>query len=145
VSPQLLDLFEKYTAASSPDVPYFEEYVPIFQEQLESFSKVYLVIDALDEAQNDSLARDLTRTIEGISSALNIFCTSREMRSPLVSSFPEKLIEIKATKEDLQQYIQSRITTSGRLGQLCQRFPTGSNVSLSTKISDALDKSASGK
>ena len=79
-----------------------------------SFSKVYLVIDALDECAE--CTRDILFTeLRKMKPHMNIFITSRHTFSDYYDSERALRLEIEADVSDIRHYLEARITESGIL------------------------------
>ena len=94
--------------------PQEEDLQRVLLEVCETFPKVFLVIDALDECnaitQRPSLLRAL-RTLR--SSGTRLFITSRPSADDITGAFSESTqIAIKAQKTEIQRYLQARIENS---------------------------------
>ncbi|CAG9941180.1 unnamed protein product [Clonostachys rosea f. rosea IK726] len=113
--PQQLDeLYETHRKSRTrPSVPELSELVQI---ALGSFSRAFVIVDALDECHNSDVSRD--RFLNAIldmqaSTGVNIFLTSRaipEIEKVLCEERGAFKLEIVAQQDDLQRYILGRIS-----------------------------------
>ncbi|KAJ6524804.1 hypothetical protein B0H19DRAFT_1042750, partial [Mycena capillaripes] len=107
--------------------PCLEEVINILRSSLKEFSKVFVIIDAMDEYPNESptFQREilLQHLVEmGINVSLMI--TSRPNISPEPSFFPNlEILHIQAAPEDIQRYINAQIKLSPQLRRHIQKKP----------------------
>ncbi|KAJ6542334.1 ankyrin repeat-containing domain protein [Mycena vulgaris] len=108
-------------------VPSLEEVVNVLRSSLEEFSKVFVIVDALDEYPNESptFQREiLLQYLAEMGSNVNLMITSRPNISPESSSLPNlETLDIQAAPEDIQAYINAQIKLSPRLSKHVQRQP----------------------
>jgi hypothetical protein len=94
--------------------PTLQEFRKAFQLEIENYSRVYIVIDALDECLERDRAYLITQ-LQSMGSIVSLMVTSR----PLISM--EKLFEaatrldICADNDDVRKYIGGRISRDNRL------------------------------
>ncbi|KAJ7303833.1 ankyrin repeat-containing domain protein, partial [Mycena albidolilacea] len=96
-------------------MPSLEEVVHMLSSSLKELSKVFIIVDAVDEYPE--LQRGiLLKHLAAIGSNVNLMITSRPNISLKLFSFPNlETLDIHATKEDLQRYIDAQIDSSPRL------------------------------
>ncbi|KAL8884266.1 MAG: hypothetical protein Q9192_006886, partial [Flavoplaca navasiana] len=114
--------------------PNCAEILKIFDEIVQDFNTVYLVIDALDEI-SETNQRILLKQAEALSGNTRLLVTTRHADN-IVNRFRNcPKTEIRATDMDLTKYIFSRIAIENRLecmvrddpsleNQLCERVTT---------------------
>jgi hypothetical protein len=86
------------------------------------YSKVYFVIDALDEYP-ELLRHKLLKYLVGFQPKLNLLLTSRPHVEP-ETYFPNTpSLEIRATGEDIRRYVEAQIQDSPRLIKHVQSHP----------------------
>ncbi|KAF7328204.1 ANK-REP-REGION domain-containing protein [Mycena venus] len=103
--------------------PSLEEVVEVLHSSLKEFSKVFVIVDAMDEYSNESptFQREiLLQHLAEISSNVNLLITSRPNISPEPSSFPN--LE-RLAQEDIQGYIDAQIKLSPLLRRHVQKQP----------------------
>jgi DNA replication protein DnaC len=86
------------------------------------FQRVFILVDALDECNTDSM-RDLLSTLFALRSecSINILATSRDIPT-INSQFRDAcVLEIRATDEDVQDFVRGR---SDRLSNIVHNDPT---------------------
>ncbi|KAK4248955.1 hypothetical protein C7999DRAFT_39939 [Corynascus novoguineensis] len=102
-------LYDKHKGRTRPS---FDELARVLQTVANLFSRVFIVVDALDECQlsDGSRSKFLTEifALQNKTGA-NIFATSRFIRD-VTERFKDKLtLEIRAQPEDVQRYINGNI------------------------------------
>ncbi|KAI9704650.1 MAG: hypothetical protein M1820_005398 [Bogoriella megaspora] len=104
--------------------PQLDEILQLLFSETQRYSRVYIIIDALDEINSrhaDRLLQEL-RTFQPI---VRLLITSRfgvEEDSALFES--AETLRIKASKQDLQEYIDGRIEKETRLRNSVKKDPT---------------------
>jgi hypothetical protein len=96
--------------------PTFEELRQALQVEMKTFTKVFILVDALDECAetNDTRAKLLT-VLESFASIANILVTSRDLASIARHFCSTKRLDIHADDQDVRRYIESRIPHEPRL------------------------------
>jgi hypothetical protein len=117
--------------------PLLEEVADVLSSSLKEFSKVFVIVDAMDEYPE--LQRDiLLRHLAAMGSNVNLMITSRPNISLEPFSFPGlKTLDIQATPEDIREYINAQIYSS-RLSQHVKDLPK-LQEEIHTKIIGAVD------
>lgn len=103
--------------------PKFEELYTALVATFKSFSRVFLVFDALDECHQSNQRRELLPFFHRMEkSGANIFITSRQYPEDIRESFRDvPKIEISARKEDIEAHIRYKIEENGRAKRLIQQ------------------------
>ncbi|MCJ1240086.1 hypothetical protein MMC14_008086 [Varicellaria rhodocarpa] len=85
-----------------------EEIVHVLHVVLSRFSRVFMVIDALDECSDLSILLDQVRELQSLH-AVNLVVTSRHVPN-IMDRFPNAIhLEICASEADIQTYVASQI------------------------------------
>ncbi|KAJ7445363.1 hypothetical protein B0H11DRAFT_2249497 [Mycena galericulata] len=116
--------------------PSLEEVVKVLHSSLKEFSKVFVIIDALDEYPEDQRFILLKHLVEqmGLNLNVNLMVTSRP-HVPAGPSLPNvETLEIGAMPEDIQRFVNAQIDSSTRLSKHVQRQPN-LRESIHSKIS----------
>ncbi|KAL9629558.1 MAG: hypothetical protein Q9204_005200 [Flavoplaca sp. TL-2023a] len=128
----LVDVHESHSKLNTR--PNCTEISKVFDEIVQDFNTVYLVIDALDES-SETNRKILLKQAEALSGNTRLLVTTRHADN-IVNRFRNcPKIEIRATNVDLTRYVSSRIATENRLesmvrtdpsleNQLCERVTT---------------------
>ena len=128
----LVDVHESHSKLNTR--PNCADILKVFDEIVQDFNTVYLVIDALDES-SESNQRILLKQAEALSGNTRLLVTTRHADN-IVNRFRNcPKIEIRATDMDLTKYVSSRIAFENRLecmvrddpsleNRLCERVTT---------------------
>jgi len=97
--------------------PAHEELMKTLQLEIATYTKVFIIVDALDEF----LERDqvyLMTELKSLSGAINLMVTSRPL--PLIEEYlrDAEHLDIRAKDEDIKNYIEDRIQYGPRLARL---------------------------
>lgn len=109
------NLYDRHKAKRTR--PSLGEILTVLQSVTMIYSRIFIIVDALDECQASSgcRARFISELFNlQIRNGANIFATSRinpEIRETFKGS---KEVEIRAHDEDVQRYLDSQIAQSGR-------------------------------
>ena len=106
---EVLDLYEKH--ARNKTRPTLDELARLLVQEVKTCSAVFVVIDALDECpESGNIRATLLKIIQGLPSHTRVVVTSRY--SPTIldrfEDIPHIVVEIRATEEDVKQYVQAR-------------------------------------
>jgi hypothetical protein len=89
--------------------PRLAQFVEALQSAIGMFSKVFAVVDALDECSDETRA-GLLKELQFLSNTTSLLVTSRN-HAPIPRDFHGiKQLDIRATVEDVDTYIQDRIS-----------------------------------
>ena len=117
--------------------PTFAEYVNLLDAALSQYSKVYVVVDALDECSEEAQTRRiLLETLQKLPADLCLFVTSRDIPSIQQQLGTASRIDIKASDEDIEKYVEDRISHTERLAKYTAKDAT---------LKDTIKKSISSK
>jgi hypothetical protein len=120
VSPSAQKLYQKHQKQRTR--PSLEEVRDIFRTTVSEYSKVFIIVDALDEYP-ESHRSILLDTLAAMGGAVSLMLTSRPNISP-ESFFPTaSVLEIRAKEEDIRRYIDAHIRASSRLSKHVQARP----------------------
>jgi Cdc6-like AAA superfamily ATPase len=105
--------------------PSLEDYSTLLRSEVERYSTVYVVIDALDECSNRDDARLLLLTeLRKLQPKLRLLVTSRSYISDMHRLFPNTgRLEIWAAEEDIKQYLAVKISRERRLNDHVEADP----------------------
>ncbi|KAJ7445350.1 hypothetical protein B0H11DRAFT_431348 [Mycena galericulata] len=105
--------------------PSLEEVVNVLRSSLKEFSKVFIVIDAIDEYPEDQrfiLLKHLAEQM-GLSLSVNLLVTSRP-HVPAGPTLPNvETLEIGAMPEDIQKFVNAQIDLSSHLSKHIRKQP----------------------
>jgi hypothetical protein len=99
--------------------PTLQEFTKEFQLRTKRYSRVFIVIDALDECLERDRAYLITQ-LQALSSTVSLMVTSRPLTSIKRLFKGATSLNICADDEDVRRYIAGRINRDSRLGVLLQ-------------------------
>ena len=103
--------------------PDFRELADAFRTELERFSKIFIIVDALDETLESGDIR-MTLLPELQSRPINLLVTSRHDPTIKKQFSEAQLCEIYATDEDMRSYISKRMGQERRLSRQIMSVPS---------------------
>jgi hypothetical protein len=95
--------------------PSLKEIHAVLHSAIIEWSKVYVVVDALDEYPEDQ-RRILLEQLASVGAAVSFMLTSRP-HIFLDASLPTDTLEIRAGSEDIERYVDAQIRLSSRLSK----------------------------
>ena len=113
--PLIQAMFDKHRARGSR--PRLTEIFSCFQDVASTFSRIYIVVDALDEC-TEEIREELITTLNGLPPNVSILVTSRPI-DIIGSDLQEPTrLDISADQDDIVKYVQDRVQSSSRLRKL---------------------------
>ena len=107
------NLFMSFTTIKVP-VQHWE-LTTALKSEIGAYSKVFIVIDALDECPKDNGTRlNLLKTLRSLVGTVNLMVTSRDLSSIAREFQGMKRLEIRAHDQDVRRYIEGRIARAPR-------------------------------
>lgn len=104
--------------------PSISDYAQLLQATVQSYNRVYFVIDALDEcSEANGTRKDLLVEVQRLKPAVNILITSRDIPSIERMLQDAARIEIRASDEDIKNYVEDRISGSERIASYIKKSP----------------------
>jgi hypothetical protein len=94
--------------------PTLDEYTHVFNSEIGTYSKVFIVVDALDECPDDGTRAHLLEELQSLSGIVNLLVTSRELSSIAQHFEGTNRLNIRATDQDVRKYIEARIASVPR-------------------------------
>ena len=105
-------LYDKHN--SKADYPSLEELTVALRMEVGRYSKVFIIVDALDEL-DEHKREPLIKGIQSLSNTVKLMVTSRPL--PLIETISGGAIsmQISASEDDVRAYIQNRMKQERRL------------------------------
>jgi NACHT domain len=124
VSDEFTTLYQRHIEKKTR--PSLTEFSRLLQSQLSVFSKVFVVLDALDECPERNGTRDdLLSELQKLQPTLRLLVTARPNITPAEHGFNDaSLLEIQASDKDIERYVQARIDKEVRLKRHVKADPT---------------------
>jgi hypothetical protein len=88
--------------------PTLEQILEAFRLATGTFSKVFVVVDALDEC-SDTTRAELLTALRSLANPINLLVTSRDLASIAQEFRGTKHLDIRANDQDVRRYIEGRI------------------------------------
>lgn len=138
-------LYDKHNAVSPATRPRIKEFDNVLLQQVKTFKKVYIIVDALDECREDDgetqIRSRLLQSLNCLRPWVNILITSRDVSLESIgmdSDIPVVAWTFSTTDEDIGAYVDRRIEGN-------QRLKKHSKVeNLETEIKEGVVKQAAG-
>lgn len=104
--------------------PSRDEYAQLLQVAAASFTKVFIIIDALDECvDNDGTRQDLLEELRKLQLKVCLLVTSRDLPSIQRQLRSAIRLEIQASDDDVMRYLSERIANSEKISMYVKRDP----------------------
>lgn len=118
--------------------PSLPEYIRLLEANIQRFSRVFIVVDALDECSEDGGVRDLFLAhLRYLLPNIRLLVTSRDITS-LGQAFDDATrLEIRANDDDLRTYLQVRIEERALLRSHIKEDPSLKDTIINTIIEKA--------
>lgn len=117
ISDHIKSLHQRHFIPNTRPTP--KEVTQALRSEIEMYSKVFVVVDALDECLEGN-QRDLVTELGSLGSAVNLMVTSRLL--PLIQQLFKhaKCLNISANNDDVRKYIIDRIPHEHRLSRIVE-------------------------
>lgn len=135
---RLVSLYKSHS--SHQERPSINDYTQLLQATVQSYDRVYFVVDALDEfSEANGTRKDLLVELQRLNPAPNTLITSRDIPSIERLLKDAARIEIRASEEDIKNYVEDRISSSERIASYIRKSPE-----LEDRILKTVSEKASG-
>jgi archaellum biogenesis ATPase FlaH len=104
--------------------PSHDELLRMIKSQIEPFSKVFIVVDALDECLNDpetNTTDEFLKALRQLPNKVHLLFTSRHDISIGRKVQADSELEIRADSNDLRRYLETRIKSRENLRNLIEK------------------------
>lgn len=102
--------------------PTLDEFLHAFRLAAERYSKMFIVVDALDECSY-GIRRRLLTALRTLTSTANLLVTSRDLSSIAEEFQGATRLDIYASDDDVRRYIERRIPHESRLAKHVEGQP----------------------
>jgi hypothetical protein len=143
VSDSINDLYKKHTRHQTR--PSLAEFSRLLQTEARQFSRLFIVIDGLDECKDDNTRDILLSEIGKLQPHLHLLITTRPHIRIAVDFFKEaSLLEIDPSHEDIEIYILARLKKESRLQEYIRKEPELENeiITRIAEITEGMSVSA---
>jgi hypothetical protein len=118
--------------------PAFQQFLEALQSAMGTFSKVFIVVDALDEC-SDRTRAELLLALRSLGSTVSLLVTSRNLTSIAQDFQRAKHLDIQASDQDVRNYIEGRMPLEPSLQIHVHNDPT-----LREEIVESITKNVQG-
>ncbi|KAF7345856.1 putative ankyrin repeat protein [Mycena venus] len=114
ISPRVSKLYQKHRAQGTSLS--LQEVYSVLHSAIQEFSRVFIVVDALDEYPEEE-RETLLRHLWSLGPAVGLMLTSRPHINihHVISNF--KSVDVRAAEEDIRKYVEAQIEKSSRLSR----------------------------
>lgn len=113
VAPKLVSIYKEHRARNCR--PSFDDISQLLLSESSHFSKLFVVIDAIDECSNSKTLTKLLKELSKLRPMLRLMVTGR-WNIRIDSVYPKyTLLRIKANEEDIRTYLDNRINEAENL------------------------------
>lgn len=115
----ILKFYNSHKRSNTP--PDYSELSEHLRSSVSLFSKVYIIVDALDECdEGNKTRRELLAQLQSLDGRVQLFFTSRRLGDleNLLSGAIQ--FEIRAQEEDMRKYLSAQIEREDNLVELCK-------------------------
>jgi hypothetical protein len=118
--------------------PTLDELSKLLQSEVRRISKVFIIIDALDECPESNCTRESFLTeIRKLHPTIYLLITSRHILAVEREFEQAERVEIRASGVDVKKYLEYRIESEGRLVRLVRADPALQAVTVNTIVENA--------
>jgi hypothetical protein len=82
--------------------------------EIGTYSKVFIIVDALDECPEGGTRESLLKELRALTLAVALLVTSRDIPSIAQHFHDARRLDISANNQDVQEYVRSRIGQATR-------------------------------
>ena len=119
---EISTLYHKYAPQNTR--PSLSECSELLQKQVASYKRVIIVIDALDECDDTNSTRDIiVAELHRLPSNVQLLVTSRPLTSIGESLDYSRRLQISASEDDVELYINARLETQPQLARHIKKEP----------------------
>jgi hypothetical protein len=134
ISPHIRKLYDTHVNKQTSPTPI--EFLEALKSEIGAFSKVFIVVDALDECTEDNSRRtDLLDALLSLPETVNLLVTSRLTIETGLEGIAR--LDIRANDKDVQMYVEGRIPREKRLARHIGKDPNLGETLVETIVSSA--------
>ncbi|KAL8690273.1 MAG: hypothetical protein Q9218_004239 [Villophora microphyllina] len=121
IAPNLLSLYERHRDRNTS--PTTSEISQALSTMIENHKEVFCVIDALDEC-HETIRWELIEKLESLGPKVRVLITSRYLDSIAEELDTYQRFEIRASKADIELFVEHQIRRNRNLRKIVQRSPS---------------------
>jgi hypothetical protein len=111
VSEHIRSLYREHPRGDSPPL---DDVRTVLASEIGTYSKVFIVVDALDECPGDGTRESLLKELQGLAPSVRLLVTSRDLPSIAQHLYDAERLDIPANNQDVQEYVRGRIAQASR-------------------------------
>jgi hypothetical protein len=122
VTPEVQAIYDNMTTNGIPPGP--DEYIDMIKSEIETFTKVFIVVDALDECLDEPpehTAINFVRALDRLPERTRILYTSRPLTTIDDRIKADRMIRVQTDVNDLTAYLENRINNTDWLKKLLEQ------------------------
>jgi ankyrin repeat domain-containing protein 50 len=119
--------------------PSLDTLAALLKTEIETYTHVFIVVDALDECFPEQVQADLLETIQSlvVTPHAKAMVTSRHIPSIESAIHADIMLEIMATETDVRSHAKARIYSNNTLKRLITKSPSMEEKIISTVVEKA--------
>jgi hypothetical protein len=122
VTPEVQTGFENMTTNNIPPGP--DEYIDMIKSEIRTFTRVFIVVDALDECLDEPpehIASNFVRALDQLPKRTRILFTSRPMTTMEDRIKADRMIAVQTNVNDIAAYFNNRVNNTDWLKKLVDK------------------------
>jgi ATP/maltotriose-dependent transcriptional regulator MalT len=117
-----------------PARPSEAEILSLLCEEIKTYDRVYVVLDALDESRNDIAIKVRYSLIHDLPDNVSLLCTSRRIPEIEKTFAGDQLFDITANNEDMRKYVEAFFEDTTGLCDLVARTHEVDQETITSKV-----------
>jgi ATP/maltotriose-dependent transcriptional regulator MalT len=117
-----------------PARPSETEILSLLCDEIKTYDRVYVVLDALDESRNDIAIKVHHSLIHDLPDNVSLLCTSRRIPEIMKTFAGDQLFDITAHNEDLRKYVKAFFEDTPGLCDLVARTNEVDQETVASKV-----------
>jgi ATP/maltotriose-dependent transcriptional regulator MalT len=117
-----------------PARPSEAEILLLLCEEIKTYDRVYVVLDALDESRNDIAIKVRHSLIHDLPDNISLLCTSRRIPEIEKTFAGDQLFDITANNEDMRKYVEAFFEDTTGLCDLVARTHEVDQETITSKV-----------
>ena len=101
--------------------PTLDQFIKALEVEIALYSKVFIVVDALDECEDHETRAKLLRVLRSLEGSVRLMATSRDLPSIAQAFQDVGRLDIRAHDQDIERYIKVRIDMAPQLFKKLQK------------------------
>ena len=117
ISDNIKAFYDRHQSQSTH--PTLDEFIQALEAEIEMYTKVYIIVDALDECPEVNGTRvKLLKALRSLAGSVNLMVTSRDLTSIEQQLLDAPRLRIRADDGDMTKYIESQLDYHPHLAKI---------------------------